>query len=138
MVHGSGGGVSLRRMEARTSATRNQRTACFWGIIGTMGTYAVTVDFDEDVDKLTLSEIYDALGAQARREMTLTGGKPTSVGLNPVTFYLVIDDPTQAGVDTAEVTGSRAAQAVMAQALLDVGYTAESAQIDVSSIELVG
>jgi len=53
-----------------------------------MGTYAVTVDFDEDVDKLTLSEIYDALGAQARREMTLTGGKPTSVGLNPVTFYL--------------------------------------------------
>lgn len=92
-------------------------------------TYRVPVYFRPEPGKNDLASIYDALGPNARHEMTITGGEPTSEGSDPTYFYLVIRDSQAVGVDTPDVTGERAAGAVMAQALLDNGYTVETARV---------
>jgi hypothetical protein len=104
-----------------------------------MTTYRVPVHFQDEPDTNRLSDIASALGDNARQGMNIaTGENATSEGADPTFFYVVIDDPMASGVATSEVTGQRAAQAVMSQALLDCGYTTASTRIDTDTIAPVG
>jgi hypothetical protein len=95
-----------------------------------MTLYRVPVHFEEQPTRTRWSEVIEALGDLARKEMTLTGGEPTVRPGEPAYVFVSIGEGADVGA-AGGATPEETAANVVARALLDAGYTIETSRVDV-------